>query len=136
MRQPDCLRRLTTASKGRRVAGRRDQIPREAFMPSHVLPINRRVLTVVLIVTLPLLVLGARYVVASGQDRVRAAESLQLAQVAEYIAASTDGYIFRRIVDVAVIARVSEVRRAAQEGSRQPLDKAQVDALDQAWQKD
>lgn len=105
-------------------------------MPSHLAPINRRVLTVVLIVAVPLLALGARYVVANGQDRVRAAESLQLAQVAEYIAASADAYIFRRIVDVAVIARVSEVRRAAQEGSRQPLDQAQVDALDQAWQKE
>jgi hypothetical protein len=105
-------------------------------MPSPLPPINRRVLTVVLIVAVPLLALGARYVVANGQDRVRAAESLQLAQVAEYIAASADAYIFRRIVDVAVIARVSEVRRAAQEGSRQPLDKAQVDALDLAWQKE
>jgi hypothetical protein len=104
-------------------------------MPSRVPSINRRVLTVVLIVAVPILAFGARYVVEGGQTRVRDAESVQLAQVAEYIASSADAYVFRRIVDVAVIARVDEIRRAAAEASRQPLDKKQIDALDAEWQQ-
>jgi hypothetical protein len=104
-------------------------------MPSRFPSINRRVLTVLLIVAVPILALGARYVVENGQARVREAESVQLAQVAEYIASSADAYVFRRIVDVAVIARVMEIRRAAAEGSRQAVDRKQIDALDAEWQK-
>lgn len=103
-------------------------------MPSRLPAINRRVLTVLLIVAIPILALGARLVVATGQERVRSAQSVQLAQVAEYIASSADAYVFRRIADVAVVARVMEVRRAAAEGTRQPFDKARTDALDQEWQ--
>jgi hypothetical protein len=105
-------------------------------MSSPVPAINRRVLTVLLIVAVPILALGARYVVANGQARVRDANSVQLAQVAEYIASSADAYIFRRIVDVAVMARVMEIRRAAAEGSRQKVDQRQIEALDQQWQKE
>jgi Cache domain len=104
-------------------------------MPSRFPSINRRVLTVLLIVAVPILALGARYVVENGQARVREAESVQLAQVAEYIASSADAYVFRRIVDVAVIARVMEIRRAAADGSRQGVDRKQIDALDAEWQK-
>jgi Cache domain len=104
-------------------------------MPSRLPSINRRVLTVLLIVAVPILALGARYVVENGQARVREAESVQLAQVAEYIASSADAYVFRRIVDVAVIARVMEIRRAAADGSRQAVDRKQIDALDAEWQK-
>jgi Cache domain len=104
-------------------------------MPSGFPSINRRVLTVLLIVALPILVLGARYVVESGRSRVRDAEAAQLAQVAEYMAVSADAYVFRRIVDAAVIARVPEIRRVAAEGSRQPMDDRQVDTLDKQWQQ-
>jgi hypothetical protein len=104
-------------------------------MPSGLPSINRRVLIVLLIVALPILVLGARYVVESGRSRVRDAEAVQLAQVAEYMAVSADAYVFRRIVDAAVIARVPEIRRAAADGSRQAMDQAKVDALDKQWQQ-
>ena len=104
-------------------------------MPSQIPPLNRRVLTVVLIVAIPILALGARYVVANGQARMREAQSVQLAQIAEYIASSADAYVFRRIVDVAVIGRVAEIRRAAQNGSRLAFDKARTDQLDQEWQQ-
>ena len=62
------------------------------------------------------------------------AESVRLAQVAEYIASSADAYVFRRIVDVAVIARVMEIRRAAakEAGSRSISGNR---ALDAEWQK-
>jgi hypothetical protein len=105
-------------------------------MPSQIPPLNRRVLTVLVIVAVPILAIGARYVVENGQVRVREAQSVQLAQIAEYIAASADAYVFRRIVDVAVIGRVAEIRKAAQDGSREGFDKARTDLLDQQWQKD
>jgi Cache domain len=105
-------------------------------MTTGVLSINRRVLTVVLIVSLPILALGARYVVSTGQAGVRDAEAARLGHVAEHIAYSTDAYVFRRIVDAAVIARVPDIRRAAAEGTRQPLDTKKILAIDQEWQKD
>jgi hypothetical protein len=105
-------------------------------MPSGLLSINRRVLTVVLIVALPILVLGARFVVATGQTRVADAEVARLGQVADHIASSADAYVFRRIVDAAVIARVPEIRRAAADGTRQPMDAKKTLAIDQEWQKD
>jgi hypothetical protein len=105
-------------------------------MPSRYPAINRRVLTVLLIVAFPILALGARYVVENGQARVRDAESVQLAQVAEYVASSADAYVFRRIVDAAVIARVPEIRRAAADASRQTVDQRQVEALDRQWQQE
>lgn len=99
-------------------------------------PINRRVLTVLLIVAVPILAIGTRYIVAAGQARVLEAESIQLTQIAEYIAGSADAYIFRRIVDAAVIARSLEVRRAALDGGRQAFDQSATERLDAEWQRD
>jgi hypothetical protein len=104
-------------------------------MPSGF-AINRRVLGVVLIIALPILVLGARYVVDSGRVRVREAEGARLGQVADHVASSADAYVFRRIVDAAVIARVPEIRRAAADATRQPLNPTRTEALDREWQKD
>jgi hypothetical protein len=56
--------------------------------------------------------------------------------VADHIASTADAYVFRRIVDAAVIARVPEIRRAAAEGARQPIDAKQLAAIDEQWQKD
>ena len=104
-------------------------------MPPRFRSINRRVLTVLLLAAVPILALGAWLVVRGGQSRVREAESVQLAQAAEYIASSTDAYVFRRIVDAAVIGRVIEIRRAAAEASRLPPDQKKIEALDAEWQE-
>ena len=93
-------------------------------------------LTVALIVALPILVLGARYAIETGHTRVRDAEVARLGQLADHIASSADAYVFRRIVDAAVIARVPEIRRAAADGTRQPMDAKLVAAFDEQWQKD
>jgi hypothetical protein len=90
-------------------------------MPSRIPPLNRRVLTVIVIIAAPILSLGARYVVASGQARVLERQSHELAQIAEYIASSTDAYVFRRIVDVAVIARVAEIRAGKRSTKPRPI---------------
>jgi hypothetical protein len=104
-------------------------------MPSGLPAINRRVLTTLLIVAFPILVLGARYVVDRGQARVQESESVRLAQVAEHMAASADAYVFRRIVDAAVLARVPEIRRAAAEGSLQSFNERDVLQRDAEWQQ-
>jgi hypothetical protein len=104
-------------------------------MPSGLPSINRRVLTTLLIVAFPMLVLGARCVVDSGQARVQESESLRLAQVAEHMAASADAYVFRRIVDAAVLARVPEIRRAAAEGSQRPFAERDALLVDAEWQQ-
>jgi hypothetical protein len=104
-------------------------------MPSGLPAINRRVLTTLLIVAFPILVLGARYVVDRGQARVQQSESVRLAQVAEHMAASADAYVFRRIVDAAVLARVPEIRRAAAEGSLQSFNERDVLQRDAEWQQ-
>jgi hypothetical protein len=105
-------------------------------MPSGFASINRRVLTVALIVALPILILGARFVVENGQGRVRDAEVLRLGQVADHIASTADAYVFRRIVDAAVIARVPEVRKAAADSTRAAVDAKRTAELDARWQKE
>jgi hypothetical protein len=104
-------------------------------MPSGFPAINRRVLTVLLIVALPILVLGARYVVENGRTRAQEAERVQLGQIAEHVASTTDAYVFRRIVDAAVLGRVPEIRRVAAEGSRQTVERSEIDAFDRQWQQ-
>ena len=105
-------------------------------MPSGLAPLNRRVVTVVLIVALPILIIGSRLAVEYGQRRTRDAQVVRLGQIAEHVAATTDAYVFRRIVDAAVIARVPEVRRTAAESTRAAMDAKRAAELDERWQKD
>ncbi len=105
-------------------------------MPSRFARLNSRVLTVILLVALPVLVAGAALVINIGQDRLRQAEGARLVQMAEYTAAAVDAYVYRRILDAAILGRVPEVRRAAAAGNDLPFDPARVRELDQAWSKD
>ena len=59
---------------------------------------------------------------------------LQLSQVAEHTAAAVDAYVFRRILDVSMMARVPTLRQAAAAGSAVPLDAERVKRLDREWQ--
>ena len=103
-------------------------------MPSRLTRLNTRVLTSILLVALPVLLIGAALVVGIGRNRQRAAQSTQLTHVAEYTAAAIDAYVYRRILDAALLARVPEVRRAATDGSAAPYDAARVGDLDKQWQ--
>lgn len=105
-------------------------------MASRFARLNSRVLTVILLVALPVLFIGAAIVINIGQNRLRQTESAQLAQIAEYTAAAVDAYVFRRILDGALLGRVPELRRAAAAGNGQPVDAARLAALDRDWQKD
>ena len=103
---------------------------------SRLARLNSRVLTAILLVALPVLIAGAALVINIGQSRVRATQSAQLAQIAEYTTAATDAYVFRRILDAAVLGRVPEIRRVATAGNERPFDAAAAANLDQQWQKD
>jgi hypothetical protein len=94
------------------------------------------VLTAVLLVAVPVLIAGAAIVLSIGQKRLHNTAAAQLAQNAEYTAATVDAYVFRRILDAAVLGRVPEVRRAAAEGSQSAYDQAAVMATDRQWQAD
>jgi hypothetical protein len=104
-------------------------------MPSRFARLNTRVVTVILLVALPVLMAGAALVVSIGQNRLRQAEGARLGQMAEYTAATVDAYVFRRILDAAILGRIPEVRRAAA-ASNQPADAARIAELDREWEKD
>ena len=96
--------------------------------------INVRVLTIILLVALPVLVIGAAVVISIGQMRLHQTQSARLAQTAEYTAGAVDAYVFRRILDGSLLGRVPEVRRAAAAGNAQPYDAARAKEMDAQWQ--
>jgi hypothetical protein len=95
--------------------------------------INYRILTTMLVVSLPVLVVGAYFVIENGQARLRNAFGEKLSQRAEQSAAAIDAYVFRRIVDVSTLARIPDVRSEAARGSLRPDDAAADAAMDRAF---
>jgi Cache domain len=95
--------------------------------------INLRVLTVFLIVALPVLAVGVILVLGSGQARLRGSYGQHLANVAQQTAATVDAYIFRRILDVAVLARVPDVQKVAASENQRALNAEEVRTLDRRW---
>ena len=105
-------------------------------MSSRLGSLNNRVLTVILLVAVPVLLVGIALVVNIGRSRLRDTESTRLAQVAQYTASAVDAYVFRRILDAALLGRVPDLRRAAAAASDQPYVAARSTELDNEWQKD
>ncbi|CAN5614419.1 hypothetical protein BH23ACI1_BH23ACI1_19360 [soil metagenome] len=95
--------------------------------------LNSRVLTVLLLVALPVLLIGAGTVLGVGQGRLREAQTAELRQVASHTAAAVDAYVYRRILDAALLGRVPDLRRAAADGNEQPFDQSRVAELDSQW---
>jgi len=87
-------------------------------MPHRLRGINYRVLTTLLLVGIPVLLIGSFFVIERGRAELRQAFGQSLAQRAEQSAAAIDAYVFRRIVDVSLLARVPDVRAAARAGRR------------------
>jgi hypothetical protein len=102
-------------------------------MTRHVPHINVRVFTVLVFVSLPLLVVAAALVLGVGQSQMRDSYSLQLTQVAEHIAAGIDAYVFRRILDVGVLAKVPAIHDVAA-ASTAPLEQDKVAQLEREWE--
>ena len=105
-------------------------------MQSRLPAMNTRVLTAILLVSLPVLLIGATIVISIGQSRLNDTHASRLAEDAEYTAATVDSYVFRRILDAAVLGRVPEVRRAAAAANEAAFDQAAAHAMDREWQAD
>jgi len=95
--------------------------------------VNVHVLTVFLLVGLPIFAIAAFLVVGSGQARLRQSYGQSLAQVAEHTAAGLDAYIYRRIIDATLLARVPDVRAAAAQGGGVPFDRTLAPKLGPSW---
>jgi hypothetical protein len=104
-------------------------------MAAHVPQLNQRVLTVFLLVSLPALVVGTALVLKVGQNRLKDSYGRHLQDVAQQAAAGVDAYVYRRILDVSLLARTPDLRREATAGSTRPFDRAAVDAVDREWQQ-
>jgi hypothetical protein len=95
--------------------------------------LNVRVLTVFLIAAVPLSILGLKIVLSNAQDQLRSSFGRQLEQAAERTAAAVDAYVYRRIIDVSLLARQPALRDTAVAASREPFDEQRVVGLDRAW---
>jgi hypothetical protein len=96
---------------------------------------NARVFTVFLIVGVVMLAGASYFVVGIGQARLRDASGEHLRQVADHAAAAVDTYVYHRIIDASVLARIPQVREDASAGSRQPFDREAVLKADREWQQ-
>jgi hypothetical protein len=104
-------------------------------MAAHVPHLNQRVLTVFLLVSLPTLVVGTALVLRIGQSRLGDSYGRHLQDVAEQAAAGVDAYVYRRILDVSLLARTPDLRSEATTGSARPFDRAAADTVDSEWQQ-
>jgi Cache domain len=95
--------------------------------------INYRVLTTLLVVGLPVLLIASFLVLENSRSELRDAFGLKLAQRAEQSASAIDAYVYRRIVDVSMLARVPEIRANAEQGSARPIDAKAAAELDAAF---
>jgi hypothetical protein len=102
-------------------------------MPHRLREINYRVLTTLLLVGIPALLVGSFFVIERGRTQLRDAFGMALAQRAEQSAAAIDAYVYRRIVDVSLLARVPDVRAVAARGPKRAIDVAEMAALDRRF---
>lgn len=93
-------------------------------MRAHFPRINSTVLAVFLLVSLPVLVGGVLLVLLAGQATLRDTYGLHLSHVAQQTAASVDGYVYRKVLDVSMLGRTPDIRRAVQAPA--PTTTAQV----------
>ena len=102
-------------------------------MATHRGPrLNQRVLTVFLLVGLPVLAIGVGLVLRAGQHRLSDSYAQHLEQVALQTTAGVDAYVYRRVLDVSLLARTPELRAAASAISARPFtsDEATRRAVD------
>lgn len=83
-------------------------------MRAHFPRINSTVFAVFLLVSLPVLVGGVLLVLLNGQATLRDTYGLHLSHVAQQTAASVDAYVYRKVLDVSMLGRTPDIRRAVQ----------------------
>ncbi len=95
--------------------------------------INYRVFTTLLLIGLPVLVVASFLVLENGRAKLRDAFGTKLSQRAEQSASAIDAYVYRRIVDVSMLARVPEVRAEAERANLRPVVSGQAADMDRAF---
>jgi len=95
--------------------------------------INYRVFTTLLLIGLPVLVVASFLVLENGRAKLRDAFGLKLSQRAEQSASAIDAYVYRRIVDVSMLARVPDVRAEAERANLRPVVPGQAADMDRAF---
>lgn len=101
-------------------------------MPHRLRAINYRVFATLLVVGIPVLLFGSYFVIERGRSELRDAFGVTLAQRAEHSAAAIDAYVYRRIVDVSLLARVPDVRATAAR-TRRAIGAAEIAELDRRF---
>ena len=76
--------------------------------------INSTVLSVFLLVSLPVLAGGVLLVLLFAQATLRDTYGRHLSHVAQQTAAGVDAYVYRKVLDVSMLGRIPDVRRAVQ----------------------
>jgi Cache domain len=102
-------------------------------MPHRLHGINYRVLTTLLLVGLPVLIFGSYFVIERGRAQLRDAVGVTLSQRAEQSAAAIDTFVYRRIVDVSLLARVPDVRATAARSPKRPVNAAEMAEIDRRF---
>jgi len=102
--------------------------------PSRHFRLNTRAFTAFLIVGLVMIAVAGTIVIGVGQGRLRTSFGEHLSQVADHGAAVVDSYVYRRIIDASILARVPVIRAATAEASLVAFDPAASRALDQLWE--
>jgi hypothetical protein len=72
-------------------------------------------------------------VLGTGQAQLRDVFALQLTETAQQTAAAIDSYVYRRLIDVSILARVPDIQAVAAAGSKVPADAVKARELDAAW---
>ena len=101
-------------------------------MPHRLRAINYRVFATLLVVGIPVLLFGSYFVIERGRAQLREAFGQTLAQRAEQSVAAIDAYVYRRIVDVSLLARVPDVRAVASRAKR-AMSAAEIAELDRRF---
>lgn len=97
------------------------------------LHISYSVLVSLLVASIPLFAVGGYVALGIGQAQLRRSFGDRLAEVAERTAAEVDSYMFRRILDAAVLAKVPAIRDAATTGAESSVDTEGARQLDTMW---
>ena len=105
-------------------------------MTPHVPRVNRRILTVFLLVGLPVLALGIVFVLALGQSRLSESYGQHLGEVAQQAATAVDGHLNRAQIYVFTLGRTPTLRQAVASANQLPLDTDEVNRLDALWRAD
>ena len=99
----------------------------------HFARANFRVIAVVLAVAFPVLVVAGYIALSVGQVQLRDSYGRLFVRMAEQSAAAVDAFVFRRLVDVATLAKTPLVRQTTERASEMAFDPQAVAETDRRW---